>query len=168
MRLRPIEPEDLDLLYSIENDPSLWHVSNPEAPYSRYQLKQYLAHRQSIFACGELRLVIEVTDDEHSAPTAIGLLDLTNFSPTASRAEIGIALLKAYRGRNLSTKALNLCEQLFVERLRIHQLYAYIPTFNAPSLATFSRAGYRQVAILADWVYADGRYHDAALLCKVF
>lgn len=33
VRLRPMEPEDLDLLYRMENDPETWDVSNFSVPY---------------------------------------------------------------------------------------------------------------------------------------
>ena len=43
IRLRAPEPEDLELLYKWENDTSLWLAGNTRAPYSRFQLKQYIA-----------------------------------------------------------------------------------------------------------------------------
>ena len=43
VRLRALEPEDLELLYRWENDPELWEVGNTLAPYSRYILKEYIA-----------------------------------------------------------------------------------------------------------------------------
>ena len=36
--LRAIEPEDLDLLYQIENNQQLWHVGATNVPYSRYTI----------------------------------------------------------------------------------------------------------------------------------
>ena len=42
IRLRAPEPEDLELLYKWENDTSLWLAGNTRAPYSRFQLKQYI------------------------------------------------------------------------------------------------------------------------------
>ena len=44
IRLRALEPEDLDFLYTIENDVSLWNVGNANVPYSRYVLHDYIAH----------------------------------------------------------------------------------------------------------------------------
>ena len=38
VKLRAIEPEDLDILYGIENDMSLWNDSITSVPYSRYML----------------------------------------------------------------------------------------------------------------------------------
>ena len=33
--LRAVEPEDLDLMYEMENDPSMWDISSFTVPYSR-------------------------------------------------------------------------------------------------------------------------------------
>ena len=33
--LRAVEPEDLDIMYEMENDPSMWDISSFTVPYSR-------------------------------------------------------------------------------------------------------------------------------------
>ena len=40
--LRKMEPEDLEFLYIVENNSDFWHVSETKAPYSRWELKQYI------------------------------------------------------------------------------------------------------------------------------
>ena len=42
IRLRAPEPEDLELLYKMENDTTLWSVGNSTQPYSRYTLRNYI------------------------------------------------------------------------------------------------------------------------------
>ena len=60
IRLRALEPEDLEWLYSVENDEELWQWGSSNVPYSRYTLKTYIAEsRHDIYADGQLRLVIE-------------------------------------------------------------------------------------------------------------
>ena len=59
IKLRAPEPEDLDFLYTIENDPELWTYSNRREPYSRFAVKQYLSNcDQSVFERGQLRFVV--------------------------------------------------------------------------------------------------------------
>ena len=36
IRLRAMEPEDLELICEMENDPQQWDISNFTVPYSRY------------------------------------------------------------------------------------------------------------------------------------
>ena len=38
--LRALEPEDLDFLYEVENNESIWELSTTIVPYSKYVLKQ--------------------------------------------------------------------------------------------------------------------------------
>lgn len=76
IRLRALEPEDLEWLYSVENDEELWQWGSSNVPYSRYSLKTYIAEsRHDIYADGQLRLVIE-TEDEH---LVLGCVDLIDF-----------------------------------------------------------------------------------------
>ena len=42
--LRAVEPKDIDLLFDLENDVSLWKYSNRLQPYSRDLLQKYIAN----------------------------------------------------------------------------------------------------------------------------
>ena len=42
IQLRALEPEDIDFLYYLENDKSLWELSDTQTPFSRYVLKKYI------------------------------------------------------------------------------------------------------------------------------
>lgn len=60
MSLRALEPSDLDLLYEVENDQSLWSVADAPAFYSRFALWKYIQEQPRDFReSGELRLVFE-------------------------------------------------------------------------------------------------------------
>ena len=52
MKLRAIEPEDLDLLYQIENNTELWQVGATNVPYSRYT-RRYLCRPTGTHGGGE-------------------------------------------------------------------------------------------------------------------
>ncbi len=104
MLLRPLEPEDLELLYSIENNEDLWNCSNADGPFSHYVLKKYIAEAATIHECGQLRLAIDIALDKTNSPSRpIGLIDLTNYNALAARAEVGITLLKEHRGKGYGT-----------------------------------------------------------------
>ena len=63
--LRAVEPEDMDIMYEMENDPSMWDISNFTVPYSRYVLRQYIEGSQcDVFADKQLRLMI-VSKSDH-------------------------------------------------------------------------------------------------------
>ena len=74
IRLRALEPEDLDVLYAIENDLDLWSVGYTTVPYSRYLLHDYIANSQcDIYADRQVRLVVEMEDGSD----VVGIVDTT-------------------------------------------------------------------------------------------
>ncbi|MDR2025972.1 MAG: GNAT family N-acetyltransferase, partial [Prevotellaceae bacterium] len=59
VRLRALEPSDIDLLYVWENDPATWTVGESIAPYSRFELEKYILSEGDIYANKQLRLMID-------------------------------------------------------------------------------------------------------------
>ena len=75
--IRALEPNDLEFVYAIENDQSIWEVSNTHTPYSRFLVKQYLENaHQDIYEAKQLRLAICLDQDF----PALGLIDLFDFN----------------------------------------------------------------------------------------
>ena len=160
--LRALEPEDLNLLYEVENDERTWSVSASRTHFSRFALRQYLAGQPSdAFQAGELRLVIA------DGNTAVGLIDLTNFSPMDGRAEVCILIHPAHRGKGYARRALGLMENYAREFLRIRMLYALVSSRHNPvSLQLFEAAQYQPVATLPAWHNRGGEYEDVVLVQK--
>ena len=81
--LRAPEPEDLEVMLSFENDAALWELGTATGPYSRYQMKRYIAESQNdLYADGQLRLMI-VCEGQGVA----GIVDVFSFDARHNRAE---------------------------------------------------------------------------------
>lgn len=155
--LRPLEPNDIDLLYQIENDSREWALSSTNMPYSREFLSQYiLSTTGDIYIDKQLRLVIE---DETGIP--VGLIDLQNFDPKNLRAEVGIAILPEHRGRKYSTRAMIELLVYAAQTLHLHQVYAIIPESNTASIAMVQKCGFQQQNELKDWLFDGKKYQNA-------
>ncbi len=160
MKLRALEPEDLDLLYTIENDRALWDTSSVNVPYSRYVLSDYLANQSNdIFADKQVRLVIEGDDG-----MAVGLIDLFNFAPEHSRAEIGLALLSSQRGRGYARQAIEALKQYARDIIHLHQIVAVIDEDNVASLKMLQDTGFTFLAKLPDWIRKPAGWSDAVMM----
>jgi len=160
--LRALEPEDLDLLYRWENDPTLWQHGSTLTPYSRFALRDYLSNAlsQDIFQSRQLRLMIVETISRQS----IGTIDLYDFHPVHLRAGIGIFIDEAYRGKGLGLQALQLMHEYASQVLLLHQIYTYVPKSNLPSYRLFKKSGYEEVGILKSWVRTSDGYLDVCLM----
>jgi diamine N-acetyltransferase len=159
--LRALEPNDLEFIYAVENNESIWEVSNTQTPYSRFLIKQYLKNaNQDIYEAKQLRLAICKDQDF----PAVGLIDLFDFDPKNNRAGVGI-LIQNQEERNvgIGTEALALLIQFAFTQLNLHQLYANIDSENKPSLTLFSKFEFQKIGIKKQWNLINGQYKDEIL-----
>ena len=165
IKLRALEPTDLDTLYRWENDTSLWVVSDTVAPYSREALWHYLKdYTGDIYAQRQLRLMITLTRDD----TPVGTIEFLNFDPLNNRAELGLFIAKEYRGMGLGQQALDLLTEYARDHIGLRQLYVYISEDNLVCLNLFKSNGYQRVGVIKSWVKRGMTYHDVVLLQKIF
>ena len=159
--LRALEPNDLEFVYAMENDQSIWEVSNTQTPYSRFLVRQYLENaHQDIYEAKQLRLAICQDDDF----PALGLIDLFDFDPKNNRAGIGIVIQGAEnRNQNIGSEALELLIKYAFYHLNLHQLYANIAEENVASMALFSKFGFQKIGTKKDWTLVNGVYKDEAI-----
>ena len=163
IKLRAPEPEDLDCMFRFENIVDLWDISNTTGPCSRFHLKQYIEQTQNdLFTDRQLRLMIENSDRQ-----VVGIVDICNFDPLHSRAEVGIVIDEAQRRKGIGRQALFLLESHCFHYLGIHQLFAYVDTANKPCRKLFTTCGYQECALLKDWMHTGKGYRDVIMLQKI-
>lgn len=156
---RALELSDVDFLYEIENDESLWLYGSNTAPYSRFALEQHVLNSTSnLYDDSQLRLVAM-----HEGHT-LGLADLFAYDAKHHRAEVGISLHPSFRGKGFGTLVLQQLVAYTHRHLHLHQLYAYVATDNVPALQAFLSAGFTHTATLSDWISTPQGYRDAAVL----
>ena len=160
VRLRAMEPEDLEFLYTIENDMELWDIGITNVPYSRYALYNYLSEcKNDIYTDHQLRLIVTSEQGE-----CIGIVDLVNFDPKHLRAELGIVIQKKFRGQGYGKAAVRELLIYAHDVIHLHQLYAVVSVANQLSMRLFTQLGFEDSGILRDWLYNGDDWHDAKLL----
>lgn len=157
IRLRAMEPEDLDVIYNIENDLDLWTVGYANAPYSRYLLHDYVANATSdIYADRQLRLMAENDEGE-----VVGIVDLSDFEPRHNRAEMGLVVRKEYRNRGYAKQIVEQLIQYSRRVLHLHQVYCVISVDNEAACGLFRSLSFRGDQRLEDWLFDGEKYSDA-------
>ncbi|MCR9262796.1 MAG: GNAT family N-acetyltransferase [Flavobacteriaceae bacterium] len=162
--LRALEPTDLDFLYQLENDTSIWEISGTLRPYSKKVLRLYLenAHRD-IYEVKQLRLCICNTNDQ-----CIGLIDVFDFDPKNRRAGIGIVIANPEnRNKGVGAEALNLlCDYAF-SVLDLHQLYANILEENTNSIHLFEKLGFERIGVKKEWIRTSSGFKNEIMFQKI-
>lgn len=162
--LRALEPEDLEFIHLIENDETIWEISNTITPYSKYVIRQYLENvHKDIFEVKQLRLAIV-----NSKHITLGLIDLYDFDFKNKRAGVGI-IVKDFdqRQKGYGFEALTLLMQYCEVHLNLHQLYCNISEENEVSLKLFKSQGFEIIGLKKDWNYINHVFKNEYQLQKI-
>lgn len=152
--LRSAEPCDALQIYEWENDRDVWRVSNNYAPYSLYQIEQFLQNNNDLHSNHQLRLMIEFSGK------SIGCIDIFDYDAINQRAGIGILIEKDYRQQGHAHDALLMTMQYLFGSLMLHQVYCSIDEDNTASQQLFSRAGFEPCGRRKQWKKTPNGYID--------
>jgi len=163
IKLRALEPTDVDLIYKWENDTKIWNVSNTITPFAKHIIQAYIesAHLD-IYQTKQLRLIIETSS------TPIGTIDLFDFDPYNLRAGIGILIAEdKNKQKGYATSTLELFINYAFNTLGLHQLYCNISESNTASLKLFTNAGFEIIGIKKDWNKTSNGFENEYILQKL-
>ena len=162
LRLRALEPSDLEMMYDIENDKSLWVYSNTSSPFSKHTLKNFIENSHlDILDHKQIRLVIYDDSDSY------GFIDLFDYDYISRRAGIGIVIFERFRSKGFGSLSLKLIEEHVLNHVPIHQLYANISSDNFESISLFKKNGYCRVGVKKDWMFYKNKFNDVVLFQKI-
>ncbi len=166
VRLRAIEPQDLDLIWKWENSPKIWTVSNTLVPFSRYIIEQYIiaSQNQDIFAAKQVRLMIESVNPKQ----AVGMLDLFDYEPLHRRAGIGILIDEKVQSKGYASAALEVVIDYAFHTLQLHQLYAHVAADNEASLHLFKKCGFSIAGCKKEWLFQNRQWVDEYILQRIY
>ena len=160
IHLRALEPEDLDFLYTIENNESFWEVSSTQTPFSRFILEQYIVNsHQDIFEAKQLRLIIV----DNITNISVGMIDLFEFNPLHKRAGIGILIIETEQHKGFASEAIELLINYSFNQLNLHQLFANITADNTKSLELFTKLNFKKIGVKKEWIFSKGDFKDEIL-----
>ena len=163
VKFRALELDDLQWLYLIENDESLWKYSNTIVPFSKEILTKYILNsNRDIFDVKQLRMVVYSKE-----VSRIGLIDLYDFSPENKRLALGIIIDEKYRNIGVAKNALSLIEKWIKNRLDIHQIYVNIGEENLISIKLFKSLGYKKIGLKKDWNFYNNKFNSEYTFQKI-
>ena len=157
--LRALEPEDIDYLFSTENNEDIWEISSTSQPFSKHTLSKYIENSHlDIYQVNQLRLVIS---DYKS--NSLGLIDLFNVDFKNFKAGVGILINKDNRDKGYAKEALEILIKYCFTYLNLHQLYCNIIEENKASICLFKSLGFNEIGLKKDWIYFKGEYKNEYL-----
>lgn len=159
INLRALEPEDLDFLFSTENNESFWEISNTQTPFSKYILQKYLKNsHQDIYEAKQYRFVICTAEN-----IPVGMIDLFDFNPQHQRVGLGILILPNYQTKGYGFEALEMIIDYAFTYLNVHQIFANITSDNIKSISLFEKFNFIKTGEKKDWIYSNATFKNEVL-----
>lgn len=156
IKLRAMEPEDVDFVMECENDPQSSKWSDYSAPFSRHQLLTYaLSYEADPFKAGQIRLIIT---DLHNSK--LGILDLYDVSEKDRKAYVGICIHPDFRHRGYAAAAIKKAKDFSKKQLGLLHLVAKVSTQNVIASQLFINSGFSLLTILPSWHRIGQDFHD--------
>jgi len=143
--LRPVGPADADFLHALLSLPDVAGTSVPPIVPDREEVELRCARSENWWLAGE-RADFVIADAATGRPA--GTIGLYYEEPRTATASIGYAMLPAWRGRGMPTRAVILLARWAVGQVGIGRLTAGTLPGNAASQRVLEKAGFRREGYL--------------------
>jgi diamine N-acetyltransferase len=135
--LRLININDLDFLFSIENNINNFQFSDKPKFYSKEELTDFIINSSNdITTYNQLRFVIEYKKKQ------IGFIDLFDYDSINKKAGIGIIIDEEFQNKNYGSESLDILIKYSFKELDLLSLYANIDPSNFKSISLFEKHGF--------------------------
>lgn len=143
--LRPVGPDDADFLHALLSLPDVAGTSVPPIVPDREEVELRCARAEGWWLAGE-RADLVIADATTGTPA--GIVGIYYEDPRTATAGIGYAMLPAWRGRGLPTRAVRLLARWALGEAGIGRLTAGTLPGNAASQRVLEKAGFRREGYL--------------------
>ena len=139
--LQPAEEADFEFYYTLKCEPDSIYWSGFSSAPDKKRLHQWFVQKlnNSDIPCSHTLYIISLT--ENGIRQKAGYLSVYPSENPEKCCEIGIGIIRAFRGRGIATEAIRLAEKACI-KLGLQKIYAYIRSDNIASQAAFTRAGF--------------------------
>lgn len=162
--LRQVEDQDANLLLLWENNIENWRYSETEAPFSLFEIQEYIKSASQIRQNKQLRFIICLNENDQ----AIGTIDLFDIDFKNLRAGVGILIAnKENRGKGYAKEALQLLVNFSAKNINLIQLYCDIQAYNKESIQLFESEGFEKSGTKKKWFQHNGDFYDAYFYQKL-
>ena len=156
VRLRALEPSDLENAYKWINDGEVTQYLMARYPYSRVDEEKWLADVSHGNSFSDLRLAIEKKDGLH-----IGICGLHRGRPEDRNAELGIMIGdKSFWSNGYGTDAMLTLLGFGFQQMNLHKIGLGVFDSNPRAQACYRKCGFVEEGRSREDYFQDGRYLD--------
>ena len=170
VRLRALEPSDLERVYSWINDREVTRYIAARYPMSRADEERWLRGSSPNSFGGGVQLAIEVKNGEvqnggTNEVAHIGNIDLVEVRPEDRKAGLGVMIGdKDYWSNGYGTDAVVTILRFAFHEMNLNRVWLHAFDFNERAQACYRKCGFQEEGRLREHYYTEGRYHDSVVM----
>ena len=156
---RVMEKSDLEVLRRLHNDQSVWeNLYNIDFIDEHDQEKfwQTLHQRKN-----DKRYVI---CNAENPDQIIGRLRIQNINFQHNNCEVGLDILKDYRGKGYGIKAYKMLLEFLFNHYNMNMVYLKVADFNPNAKKLYEKVGFKETGRLPVYFYRHGKYWDYIIM----
>lgn len=159
VRLRALEPADLERCYRWVNDGEVTHYLSLRYPLSMADEERWLREGPANGFAG-VRLAIETRDGVH-----IGNMGLHQPNAEDRKAALGIMIgEKDYWSNGYGTDAIVTLLRFAFREMNLNRVWLHVFEFNERAIACYKKCGFQEEGRLRQHRYSEGRYWDVLVM----
>ncbi len=160
VRLRALEPTDLERAYTWINDREVIHYLGARYPMSHADEERWLKEGPTNGFASGVRLAIETKDGVH-----IGNLGLHETNSEDRKAQFGIMIgEKDYWSNGYGTDAIATLLRFAFHEMNLNRVSLHVFEFNERGIACYRKCGFQEEGRLRQHRYSEGHYWDVLLM----
>jgi RimJ/RimL family protein N-acetyltransferase len=157
--LRPVEKEDMELIYKALQNPEVRRLTGSKRVFTRPQLDQYFERISS----DSSRVDFTICLKENNEP--IGDIALMDISQSNRSAVTRIAINEeVHYGKGYGTEAMKLMLDFAFGVLNLHRVQLDVYSYNERAIKSYEKAGFKVEGRIRDELYYNHAYHDSIIM----
>lgn len=159
--LRPIEKDDLDLLFKWRNDELIFsQLGGGYFPTSKTEMSKWMENFSKLDRTN-IKFIVQYKE------IGVGFISLSNTNYINRTSELGLYIgEKNYQGKGIASNALKLIENFSKDYLNLRKIKLLVNDNNKVAIGLYEKKGYKVIGRYTKERYSKGLYIDVLIMEK--
>ncbi len=156
--LRGLERDDLKLLHQMQNDREVmeWARFRPDHTISMEALEK--EYDEELKGNSPTRRTFAIVYKKTGK--VAGWCSIRWWRPFATSADVGLALVKEFRGKGIGSEVTRLLTEVSFDQYNMHKVELFTRADNQAMIRSAEKNGFRVEGRARETLYFNGRFHD--------
>jgi len=162
INLRGLERDDLEVIHEMQNDEEVmeWARFRPDHTVSMEELEK--EYGEELKGNSPTRRTFAIVYKKTGK--VIGWATMRWWRPFSTSAEVGLALVREFRGKGIGAEVTRLLTGLAFDQYNMHKVELFTRADNRAMIGSAEKSGYKLEGRIRETLYFHGKFHDGVMM----